>query len=166
MPINLTKITLQTFLAWKKQKLKEKEEIILREEERKKAEFKAGRHIGLSGRDMFTFQPELADEDEMEEGEVTYDYYSRECDDNDESENNVRYVDLTLESLSCKATEVDGTGTVASLRHWEENEMTNSDRNEESEATGGDCIVVPIDEHLFEDDDLQELEDDLHELKC
>lgn len=166
LPINLTKITLQTFLAWKKQKLKEKEEITLREEERKKAEFKAGRHIGLSGRDMFTFQPELADEDEMEEGEVTYDYYSRECDDNDESENNVRYVDLTLESLSCKATEVDGTGTVASLRHWEENEMTNSDRNEESEATGGDCIVVPIDEHLFEDDDLQELEEDLHELKC
>ncbi|XP_023227502.1 zinc finger CCCH domain-containing protein 15-like [Centruroides sculpturatus] len=166
LPVNLTKITLQTFLAWKNQKLKEKEEITQREEERKKAEFKAGRHIGLSGRDMFTFRPELADEDEMEEGETTCDF-RREYDDdeNEEGENAVNYVDLTIESLSSNAREVDGTGTVALMRHWEEKQATNSDRNEESEAAGGDC-AVPIDEHLFEDDDLQELEEDLQELKC
>ncbi|XP_067120847.1 zinc finger CCCH domain-containing protein 15 [Centruroides vittatus] len=166
LPVNLTKITLQTFLAWKNQKLKEKEEITQREEERKKAEFKAGRHIGLSGRDMFTFRPELADEDEMEEGETTCDF-RREYDDeeDEEGENAVNYVDLTIESLSSNAREVDGTGTVALMRHWEEKQATNSDRNEESEAAGGDC-AVPIDEHLFEDDDLQELEEDLQELKC
>ncbi|XP_076307622.1 zinc finger CCCH domain-containing protein 15 homolog [Tachypleus tridentatus] len=37
------------------------------EQDRKKAEFKAGHHIGLSGREMFTFNPDLAVEGQMGE---------------------------------------------------------------------------------------------------
>ncbi|KAH7984291.1 hypothetical protein HPB52_019042 [Rhipicephalus sanguineus] len=43
-------------------------------QDRKRDEFKAGRSIGLSGRDMFTFRPELAEDDgQDEEGEEAYD---------------------------------------------------------------------------------------------
>lgn len=55
-----TKVTLNTFLAWKKRKLKEKEEQAVRDEERKRSDYKAGRQVGISGREMFYFNPELA----------------------------------------------------------------------------------------------------------
>ncbi|KAH9362197.1 hypothetical protein HPB48_002175 [Haemaphysalis longicornis] len=73
---NLARITLETFLAWKKAKIREKQDSEQKERDRKRDEFKAGRSIGasLSGRDMFTFRPELADEDgQDEEGEEAYD---------------------------------------------------------------------------------------------
>lgn len=55
-----TKITLETFLAWKKRKLKEKEEQAIKDEEKKRNDYKAGRQIGISGREMFYFNPDLA----------------------------------------------------------------------------------------------------------
>ncbi len=42
-----TKVTLETFLAWKKRKLREREETNTKENTRKKAEFKAGRSVGV-----------------------------------------------------------------------------------------------------------------------
>lgn len=45
---NLTKVTLETFVAWKKRKLKEKEEKAAKEEEKKRLDFKAGRQVGVS----------------------------------------------------------------------------------------------------------------------
>lgn len=44
---NQTKVTLETFLAWKKRKLREKEDAASKENSRKKAEFKAGRNVGV-----------------------------------------------------------------------------------------------------------------------
>lgn len=58
-----TKITLETFLAWKKRKLKEKKEKALKDEETKRNDFKAGRQVGISGREMFSFNPDLAERD-------------------------------------------------------------------------------------------------------
>lgn len=55
-----TKITLETFLAWKKRKLKEKKEQALKDEEKRRNDYKAGRQVGISGREMFYFNPELA----------------------------------------------------------------------------------------------------------
>lgn len=43
-----TKVNLESFLAWKKRKLREKEETAAKENSRKKAEFKAGRNVGVS----------------------------------------------------------------------------------------------------------------------
>lgn len=163
---DLGKITLESFLAWKNKKLKEKEEATIKEQERRRAEFKAGRHVGLSGREMFTFQPELAHEDEMEDGEAAYDFLPRS---DDEESNSDKFTELTIDELIHKATEVDGSGTVVSQRHWEEVNQKSEEKldgeQEQSEAAGGDC-AVPIDEHLFEDDDLDELEEDLADLKC
>lgn len=42
-----TKVTLDTFLAWKKRKLREREDTASKENTRKKAEFKAGRSVGV-----------------------------------------------------------------------------------------------------------------------
>jgi len=55
-----TKITLETFLAWKKRKLKEKQEQAIKDEEKKRSDYKAGRQVGISGREMFYFNPDLA----------------------------------------------------------------------------------------------------------
>ncbi|XP_049267989.1 LOW QUALITY PROTEIN: zinc finger CCCH domain-containing protein 15-like [Rhipicephalus sanguineus] len=71
---NLPRITLEIFRAWKKAKIREKQDSEQKERDRKRDEFKAGRSIGLSGRDMFTFRPELAEDDgQDEEGEEAYD---------------------------------------------------------------------------------------------
>lgn len=51
---------METFLAWKKRKLKEKEEQAIKDEEKKRNDYKAGRQIGISGREMFYFNPDLA----------------------------------------------------------------------------------------------------------
>lgn len=45
---NLTKVTLETMIAWKKRKLKEKKEALIKEEERKRNDYKAGKNIGVS----------------------------------------------------------------------------------------------------------------------
>lgn len=66
--ISQTKITLETFLAWKKRKLKEKEEQAIKDEEKKRSDYKAGRQVGISGREMFYFNPELA----MGDGKIMF----------------------------------------------------------------------------------------------
>lgn len=44
---NSTKLTLETFLQWKKKKLMEKKKAKEKEEEKKRLNFKAGHHIGV-----------------------------------------------------------------------------------------------------------------------
>lgn len=51
---------METFLAWKKRKLHERKEKAEKDEEKKRSDFKAGRQVGISGREMFSFNPELA----------------------------------------------------------------------------------------------------------
>ena len=41
----LTKITLKTFLEWKKRKIQDKKDAAIKEEEKKRTDFKAGRHV-------------------------------------------------------------------------------------------------------------------------
>ncbi len=56
---------------WKKRKLKEKAAAIRKEKDKKKQNLKAGLAVGLSGREMFTFDPKMAGgEDEDEDGEA------------------------------------------------------------------------------------------------
>lgn len=52
-------------MAWKKRKLKEKKEQAIKEEERRRNDYKAGRQVGISGREMFYFNPDLAVGDGM-----------------------------------------------------------------------------------------------------
>ncbi|KFM62197.1 Zinc finger CCCH domain-containing protein 15-like protein, partial [Stegodyphus mimosarum] len=155
---NLTRITYETFQLWKKKKLKEKQEKNRKEEDRKRAEFKAGRHVGLSGRDMFTFNPDMATDDQTEEGEAAFDMKTRE------EEENVPCLEISSEFLNTELKGIDG-GTVASVRHWENAQAATT----EPAAVGGaddeeeNKDAVPIDENLF-DEDLDELEEELKTL--
>ncbi|GFS69682.1 zinc finger CCCH domain-containing protein 15 [Nephila pilipes] len=152
---NLTRITYESFQLWKKKKLRERQEKNRKEEDRKRAEFKAGRHVGLSGRDMFTFNPDMAADDQTEEGETAFDIKSRE-EDND----NGPCLEISPEFLNATITDVTGS-TVVSTRHWE--------KEQEEVASGGSETkeeledAVPIDENLF-DEDLDDLDDELEKL--
>ncbi|EDW46968.1 zinc finger CCCH domain-containing protein 15 homolog [Drosophila sechellia] len=107
---NQTRVTLESFLAWKKRKIAEKKAKLAAEEERKKSDFSKGKQFGISGREMFSFNPDLVDDGPMEEGDAAFDIYNREDDD----DNAVEFKELDLAALSLAAKEVDGSGTIAS----------------------------------------------------
>ncbi|XP_039490834.1 zinc finger CCCH domain-containing protein 15 homolog [Drosophila santomea] len=107
---NQTRVTLESFLAWKKRKISEKKAKLAAEEERKKSDFSKGKQFGISGREMFSFNPDLVDDGPMEEGDAAFDIYNREDDD----DNAVEFKELDLAALSLAAKEVDGSGTIAS----------------------------------------------------
>ncbi|VDN58101.1 unnamed protein product [Dracunculus medinensis] len=68
---NLTKITLQTFIAWKKRKLRERKIKAKQEDREKRKNVKSGKSVGLSGKDLFTYNPDLIgqdDDNDMEGG--------------------------------------------------------------------------------------------------
>eukprot|EP01113_Clastostelium_recurvatum_P009785 TRINITY_DN1475_c0_g1_i4.p1 TRINITY_DN1475_c0_g1~~TRINITY_DN1475_c0_g1_i4.p1 ORF type:complete len:367 (+),score=145.66 TRINITY_DN1475_c0_g1_i4:47-1147(+) len=58
-----TPVTLETFLVWKEQKRKRKEEEAKAAEDKRQADIKAGRTV-MSGREMFVFNPDLFVDDE------------------------------------------------------------------------------------------------------
>lgn len=99
LPHDLPKLTLESFLAWKKRKVEERKAKIAQEEADKKAEFKAGRNVGLSGRDMFTFNPELAQDSAYDEDEVACDNYEQEEID-DTTFKDIKLEDLAMLNLS------------------------------------------------------------------
>jgi len=179
---NLTKVTLETFLAWKKRKLKEKEDQLAKEMAKKKEDFKTGRVVGkVSGREVFQFKPELMD-DEDDEGEESVDL--REFRTADDQE---RLVEITVDSFSQFAQNLTGPGTVASSLSAADRlegksapceslettdvrtaDVSHVDQNGLEEACAApavddgaaevdpDSLIdgVPIDENLFDDDDL------------
>ncbi|KAI8035704.1 zinc finger CCCH domain-containing protein 15 homolog [Drosophila gunungcola] len=169
---NQTRVTLESFLAWKKRKLSEKKAKMIADEERKKNDFSKGKQFGISGREMFSFNPDLVDDGPMEEGDAAFDIYKREDDDDD---NTVEFKELDLAALSLAAKEVDGSGTIASTNRLldqateaaktaaAEDAAADEDRDgPSSSAPANDA--APINKDLFVDlagelDDL-DLEDD------
>uniref|UniRef100_A0A1B0CHR7 Zinc finger CCCH domain-containing protein 15 n=1 Tax=Lutzomyia longipalpis TaxID=7200 RepID=A0A1B0CHR7_LUTLO len=160
-----TKVTLESFIAWKKRKLEEKKEKIRKEEEKKRNEFKSGKNIGLSGREMFSFNPDLVNDGQMEDGDEAFDSYQRE---EEEEETGIEYHEIDFNSI--ELGEVDGTGTVASAdRFHRPEEPSGQDEEEEEEdesSTEGAGAVdaAPINENLFLSEDLEGLDDELNEL--
>lgn len=77
-----TKVTLESFLAWKKRKIEEKKLAQLEEEKKKMKDFKSGKQFGISGRDLFSFNPDLIN-DEDDEGGAAMDFI-RERDENED----------------------------------------------------------------------------------
>lgn len=98
---NQTKVTLETFLAWKKRKIQEKKDQLKKDEDKKRSDFKAGRQVGLSGREMFSFNPELANDNDMEEGDELFDSTAYA---NEEDANEYKEIDLNI--LGDEAQEV------------------------------------------------------------
>lgn len=163
---NQTRVTLETFLAWKKRKIQEKKQRELEEDERKRKDFKAGRQNGLSGREMFSFNPDLVDFG-MDDGEEAIESYGRnEEDDADTTE----YKELDLSMLSLSIKEVDNTGTVAEEDRWAKMKaaLPTVEENGEGAAAAAASAepsaasdAAPINENLFLDEDLEGIDDEL-----
>lgn len=174
---NVTRITLQTFLAWKKRKRQEKVDKAREEMEKKKADFKAGRSLTVSGREVFEFRPELVDDDDAEAVDTRY-----ASDDETEQEEEIDITEVQDIDLSrFVPQEVDNTGiTVAATdRFTSRTKLEPTDDNEEqlngacggAEANGlpggeenGEEEEVPVDENLFTGEDLEELDEELNTL--
>ncbi|KAF0736601.1 zinc finger CCCH domain-containing protein 15, partial [Aphis craccivora] len=144
--VKFTRVTLESFLAWKKRKVREKKDAIIKDEEKKRTDYKAGRQIGLSGREMFSFNPEMAIGDSMDDGEEAFDAYIREEDE--EVDGNVKVREIQLETLELEASEVDDTGT----------------RLPQDRFNDSNVATIPINENLFVDEDLDDLDDELNEM--
>ncbi|CAH0548032.1 unnamed protein product [Brassicogethes aeneus] len=153
-----TKVTLESFIAWKKRKIQEKKDNLKKEEDKKRSDFKAGRQVGLSGREMFSFNPEMATEYDLEDGDEAIN--SSKYRDEDEEEDIV-YKEINLDILGEEAQEVDGSGTMATEDRFKKEETP------PAEVPGSDnaeSSAVPINENLFLDEDLDALDDEIENL--
>ncbi|KAG7464058.1 hypothetical protein MATL_G00183250 [Megalops atlanticus] len=172
---NVTRITLESFLAWKKRKRQEKAQKAEQDMERKRADFKAGRALGVSGREVFEFRPDLVNDDDEEADDTKYE--EGEDDTIEEVEEDSTFQDIDLARFVPK--EVDCTGiTVASADRFTAKPPPTSETDESKldEASGGsdengeaaedeeDVEDVPVDENLFTGEDLDELEEELNTL--
>ncbi|XP_031841966.1 zinc finger CCCH domain-containing protein 15 homolog [Nomia melanderi] len=155
-----TKITLETFLAWKKRKLKEKKEQAIKEEERRRNDYKAGRQVGISGREMFYFNPDLAVGDGIDDGDEAISSYVR---DEEEDEEKIEYRELDMDRLAFEASEIDTNGiTVASTDRLKNN--ASEDKENSSVTVGEGAVALAINENLFMEEDLEGLEEELEDL--
>lgn len=158
--LNQTKITLETFLAWKKRKLKEKEEQAIKDEEKKRNDYKAGRQVGISGREMFYFNPDLAMGDGIDDGDEAISSYVREEDDIED----MQYKELDTERLAFEASETDTTGiTVAAADRLKANNVIENDKDAAVSVEEG-AAALAINENLFMEEDLEGLEEELGDL--
>ncbi|KAJ8019407.1 Zinc finger CCCH domain-containing protein 15 [Holothuria leucospilota] len=189
---NQTKITLETFRAWKKRKIEEKKEKLAQEQKKKKNDFKEGKALGITGREVFQFNPDLilADDAEADEGVI-----EREQDENQVDDGPIR--ELNADTLASEAQEATATGTVSTSQSREGptsstllQESNEEDQNEQGDAddanklgaaaalppqgtadgmgdamVNGDAIVmdVEVDEDLF-DEELENIDEDLENI--
>lgn len=177
---NVTKITLESFLAWKKRKRQEKIDKLEQDMERRKADFKAGKALVISGREVFEFRPELVNDDDEEADDTRY----IQGTGGDEADDSVGVNDIDLSLYVPRDVEETGI-TVASLERFstyasdkDENKLSeasgglaeNGERSDLDEDSGGggqengSIDAVPVDENLFTGEDLDELEEELNTL--
>jgi len=94
---NLTPVTPETFAKWKKTRLDKKEAELDAMKKAKDTQAAAGKNTGMSGRDLFTYNPEwFEDEDEDEEDEWDIEKYRRERQAEDDAAEEARIAALSL----------------------------------------------------------------------
>jgi len=148
-----TKVTLESFVAWKKKKLKEKAMAEKKDKEKKKKELKSGTTSGMSGRDMFMLDPSMLGhnaDDEDDDGE-DFDLNMREKDEDD----GVKVHEIKFDAYGIMDDGVDDSTEVQLAKA----------RGEDPAAVGGAAAAIDVDEDLFDDEDLDELEEDLDALE-
>jgi len=148
---NLTKVTIHTFIAWKKKKLKEKQMEERKEADKKKNDMRAGKMGGLSGREMFSFDPNLVGEAEDDDEGEEFDFSGMEKEEGDEDVG-VKVHEIKFDEFGIMDDGLDDS-TATQLA---------------AAAVGVDAgaaaTATVIDEDLFDDEDLDELEEDLDKL--
>ncbi|CAI2725231.1 unnamed protein product [Schistosoma spindalis] len=156
--LNQTRVTLHTFMEWKKRKRLEKIEKRSADKAMREASYKQGRSAGISGREIFEFDPTLVME-ALDDDETSGVVDSRIRDDGEnEYDGPVRDIDLNMfaiEVLDCEdnynRTELTGDCAVPGVSEIHENGYNNDD--------------VVIDEELFDETDLADIEAEINELE-
>lgn len=147
-----TKVTLETFVAWKKKKLKEKAMAEKKDKDKKKKDLKSGTTSGMSGRDMFLLDPSMLTqhEEEAEEDDGEFDLNMREQDD----DMGVKVHEIKFDAYGIMDDGVDDSTEVQLAKA----------RGEEPGASAA-AAAVDVDEDLFDDEDLDDLGDELDDLE-
>ncbi|KAH9047064.1 hypothetical protein EDB84DRAFT_1393874 [Lactarius hengduanensis] len=87
---NLTPVTRETFAKWKLTRMNKKEAEADAMRKAKNAQAAAGKNIGMSGRDLFQYNPEWFQDEEEEEEEWDLTKYRRQKEDEDTAAENER----------------------------------------------------------------------------
>ena len=155
---NLTKITLESFMEWKKCKVAEKKEALAKVLAKKKSDFKAGRALGVSGREMFLFNPELVAGDDDGAEEV----YTRRVGDSDDEDAGggacAAAVSATSGGDDRPTFDLTNIGAVADIPTPVRPTVSPSDATAVAEASPAETEAVVVDEDLFGDEDLGDLD--------
>jgi len=106
---NLTPVTPETFAKWKQTRMNKKqaEEEALRKA--KDAQHAAGKNSGMSGRDLFTYNPEWFEDSDEEEEDWDLARYRKEKEDEDLATEAQRIRDLELDDRG-HSPDADGSG--------------------------------------------------------
>jgi len=151
----LTKVNLETFVAWKKKKFREKKLEEEKLKDKKKTDIKSGKTGGLSGKDIFTFNPSVLSGEGTENDEEGGDFeYERE-----EEDVGVKIHEIKFDEYGIMDDGLDDSTDTQLARNKAEREAQAGPSGAAAPA------ATVIDEDLFDDEDLDELEDDLDDLE-
>merc|ERR1719295_2118735 len=137
----LTKVTIETFVAWKKKKLKEKKEAADKVKDKKKKDLKSGQTGGLSGKDIFTFNPSIVQGEEVDEEAADFDLGIRE-----EEDVGVKVHEIKFDEYGIMDDGLDDSTETQLARAKAEREA------EAAGPSGAAAAVTVIDEDLFDDE--------------
>ncbi|KAI0091071.1 hypothetical protein BDY19DRAFT_991652 [Irpex rosettiformis] len=105
---NLTPVTKESFAKWKRTRMDKKTAEEELQQKAKDAQHAAGKSSGMSGRDLFTYNPEWFEDDEEEEEEWDLAKYRKQQEDEDLEAEQQRIRDLGLEDDSQTPEEGEG----------------------------------------------------------
>merc|ERR1719397_1035764 len=144
----LTKVTLQSFVAWKKKKDKKKKDLV------------SGQASGMSGRDMFLLDPSMisrhSGHDEGEEEGEEFDLNIRE----EEEDDGVKVHEIKFDEYGIMDDGVDDrtaaqeeAGGAAAAEVAVDEDLFDDDLEDlDEELDGAAAAEVTVDEDLFDDD--------------
>lgn len=153
---NLTPVTLETFTEWKKsrkEKLEAEEEL---KRSAKEAAFKAGKAQGMSGRDLFTFNPDLVNQsEEYDDGDDIFDLSGYKQDDDEKEEE--------PEGEQSQLNEDDGENPTENPYEEGSSSGTSNNKTEYTENNSTTLVTeegLEVKEDLFAAEDLDDLDDE------
>merc|ERR1711935_757321 len=152
--VNQTRITLESFSIWKAKKQAEKKKKHEEEEKAKTKKAKSGQVKGLTGRELFAFEANIGGDDDEAEDIVI----EREEDDDD----TVKVVEIDDNFFAAPSALHMSKGAVPSAAN--DNRFDHLEKGPEAKATPAPEANVEVDEDLFGDDDLDDIDAELGDM--
>jgi hypothetical protein len=107
LPKTTTPVTLESFTKWKQDRVLKKQKQEEELQKQREDAIKAGKSIGASGRELFTFNPSLLENMEDDDEAMDFDYKLRE-DSDDEGEQLQRKDEVEVDESAFLEEDLDG----------------------------------------------------------